>query len=60
MIIFLSSTLIEAPRIVPMFPAYYIFNGMLSILLFLHVFWTYFICKVVFKALYSGKVRFAQ
>jgi hypothetical protein len=50
------STLIEAPKIIPMFAAYYIFNGMLSILLALHIFWTYFICKVAFKALNSGKV----
>lgn len=39
-----------------MFSAYYIFNFMLTILLFLHAFWTYFICKVAFKALTTGKV----
>ena len=53
----LSSTLIEAPKIVPMFAAYYIFNSMLTILLCLHGFWTYFICKVAFKALSTGKVE---
>ena len=52
----LYSTTIEAPQIVEMFPAYYIFNGLLSILLVLHVIWTYFILKIVYKAMYSGKV----
>jgi len=39
-----------------MFPAYYIFNILLSILLVLHVIWTYYILKIVYKALSSGKV----
>lgn len=51
----LYSTTIEAPQIVEMFPAYYIFNGLLSILLVLHVIWTYFILKIIYKAMYSGK-----
>ena len=55
----LYSTTIEAPQIVEMFPAYYIFNGLLSILLVLHVIWTYFILKIIYKAMYSGKVIFA-
>ena len=50
------STTIEAPQIVEMFPAYYFFNGLLSVLLVLHVVWTYFILKIVYKAMYSGKV----
>ena len=54
----LYSTTIEAPQIVEMFPAYYIFNGLLSILLVLHVIWTYFILKIIYKAMYSGKVCF--
>lgn len=53
----LYSTTIEAPQIVEMFPAYYIFNGLLSILLVLHVVWTYFILKIVYKAMYSGKTE---
>jgi len=52
----LYSTTIEAPQIVEMFPAYYIFNGLLSILLVLHVIWTYFILKIIYKAMYSGKM----
>ena len=47
----------EAPQILPMFAAYYIFNSMLLVLLGLHVFWTYFILKVIVKALKSGRVR---
>jgi len=53
----MNSTLIEAPKIVPMFPAYYIFNGMLMILLVLHAFWTYYILKVAVKAVVSGKIE---
>ncbi len=53
----LYSTTIEAPQIVEMFPAYYFFNGLLSTLLVLHVIWTYFILKIVYKAMYCGKVR---
>jgi len=53
----LNSTLIEAPKIVPMFPAYYIFNSMLIVLLVLHAFWTYYILKVAVKAVVSGKIE---
>lgn len=55
----LYSTTIEAPQIVEMFPAYYFFNGLLSVLLVLHVIWTYFILKIVYKAMYSGKVLYS-
>ena len=55
-LLFLHSTLIEAPKLVPMFSAYYIFNTMLLILLALHLFWTYFIFKVIFKAISTGKL----
>ena len=41
-----------------MFPAYYIFNGLLSILLVLHVIWTYYILKMAFFAVYANKVGF--
>jgi len=47
----LYSSTIEAPQLVEMFPAYYIFNGLLSVLLVLHVIWTYFILKIGYKAL---------
>lgn len=51
------STSIEAPSILPMFPAYYIFNSMLLLLLCLHVAWTYMILKIAHNSLKSGKVR---
>lgn len=57
--IFLTcSTCIGAKEIVPMFPAYYIFNSLLLMLLLLHVIWTYFILKVLYRAILSGQVNF--
>jgi hypothetical protein len=53
----ICSTTVEAPQMVEMFPAYYIFNGLLSILLVLHVIWTYFIMKIAYNALSSSKVK---
>jgi len=51
------NTSIEAPQILPMFPAYYIFNGLLLLLLVLHVFWTYLILKIAYKALNAGQME---
>lgn len=51
------STSIEAPKLLPMFPAYYIFNSLLLILLVLHVFWTYLILKMVYGSLYGDQVQ---
>lgn len=51
------STSIEAPKIVPMFPAYYIFNSLLILLLFLHAIWTYLILKIAYRAFNAGQVR---
>lgn len=53
-IFFPCSTSIEAPKIVPMFPAYYIFNGLLILLLILHCFWTYLILKIAYNSLNAG------
>ncbi|XP_017777253.1 PREDICTED: ceramide synthase 6 [Nicrophorus vespilloides] len=53
----IKNTSIEAPTLVPMFPAYYIFNGLLVLLLVLHVFWTYLIIKIAYKALNSGQME---
>lgn len=50
------SSSVEAPQIVPMFPAYYIFNSMLLMLLLLHFAWTYMILQIVHSSLKSGKV----
>lgn len=51
------STSIDAKKVVPMFPAYYIFNGLLCLLLILHVFWTYLILKIAYKALNAGQME---
>ncbi len=40
----------EAPQLVQYFPAYFLFNGLLSILLLLNIMWSYYICKVVYTA----------
>ena len=45
---------IEAGQILTMFPAYYVFNFLLTTLLILHLFWGYFIIKVAYKV---GKNR---
>ena len=52
------SSTVEAPQIVEMFPAYYIFNGLFSILLVLHVIWTYFIYKVAYRSLTKSVSKF--
>ncbi|KAG7157369.1 ceramide synthase 6-like [Homarus americanus] len=53
----LYSTAIDAPTIVPMFPAYYIFNGLLFALLFLHVYWTYLILRIIATTITKGSVE---
>lgn len=50
------STSIEAPKIVPMFPAYYIFNSLLILLLLLHAIWTYLILQIAYRAFHAGQV----
>eukprot|EP00092_Neocalanus_flemingeri_P104255 GFUD01133514.1.p1 GENE.GFUD01133514.1~~GFUD01133514.1.p1 ORF type:complete len:114 (+),score=14.60 GFUD01133514.1:47-388(+) len=52
----LHSTLYDATMIIDMFPAYFIFNGLLVILQFLHIIWTYFLFKAVHKAVTKGTV----
>ncbi|KAH0821138.1 hypothetical protein GEV33_001653 [Tenebrio molitor] len=53
----IKHTLTDAMKIVPDFPAYYTFNGLLLLLLALHCFWTYLILKVVAKVLGEGQVE---
>jgi len=55
-IIFWLKKLVFPFQIVQMFPAYYIFNVLLSTLLILHVIWTYYILKILCQALLSGRV----
>jgi len=45
------STSIEAGQILTLFPAYYVFNFLLTTLLILHLFWGYFIIKVAYKVM---------
>lgn len=40
-----------------MFPAYYIFNSLLVLLLVLHIAWTYLILLIVRSSLKSGQVN---
>jgi len=51
------STSVEASKIVPMFPAYYIFNALLLLLLILHFIWTYLILKIAYNSFNAGQVR---
>jgi ceramide synthetase len=45
----------KALSIVPMFPAYYIFNGLLCALQALHIVWTWFIVRIAIHAVkYNG------
>lgn len=53
----LYSTAVDAPTIVPMFPAYYIFNGLLFVLLVLHVYWTYLILRIIANTITKGNVE---
>ncbi|XP_055693041.1 ceramide synthase 5 [Lutzomyia longipalpis] len=53
----LYNTSVEAPRILPMFPAYYIFNSLLVLLLVLHVVWTYLILQIAYTAVKSGQME---
>lgn len=47
----LRSTFFDAPSIIPMYPVYYIFNGLLVALVCLHIFWTYLIIKIVAESM---------
>lgn len=45
--------------LLPMFPAYYIFNSLLILLLALHLVWTWLILQVAYKAIRCGQVRWS-
>ncbi|XP_044741192.1 ceramide synthase 6 [Chrysoperla carnea] len=53
----IRSTSIEAPKILPMFPAYYIFNTLLLLLLVLHIIWTWLILRIAYHALRAGQME---
>ncbi|XP_059478927.1 ceramide synthase 6 [Neocloeon triangulifer] len=52
----IKATSIEAPTIVEMFPAYYIFNSLLLLLLVLHIGWTYLILRIVQNSIMAGQM----
>lgn len=43
----------EALLILPMFPAYYVFNSLLCALQILHIVWTWMIVKIALRAMSS-------
>ncbi|XP_053617765.1 ceramide synthase 2-like [Plodia interpunctella] len=51
------STSIRAPMLLPMFPAYYIFNSLLCLLLLLHVVWTWLILQIAYKTIQAGQME---
>lgn len=50
-------TTYEALSIIPFFPGYYVFNGLLCILQVLHLAWTWLIMRIVFYALQNDGMR---
>lgn len=50
-------TAYEALSIIPFFPAYYIFNGLLCLLQMLHLAWTWIIMRMVYDALKNDGMR---
>ncbi|VVC88820.1 unnamed protein product [Leptidea sinapis] len=43
--------------LLPMFPAYYIFNSLLCLLLALHIVWTWLILQLVYNSISAGKME---
>jgi len=50
------SIIMDAPKIVPMFPAVYFFDILLCLLVVLHLIWTYLILKIAYRAFNAGQV----
>ena len=57
MIRILYSTTYEAPHLMGMFGAYYIFNILLYILQVMHVIWFYMILRMAYKAILAGGIE---
>ncbi|OWR55056.1 ceramide synthase 6 like protein [Danaus plexippus plexippus] len=51
------STSIRAPMLLPMFPAYYIFNSLLCLLLILHIVWTCLILQIAYITIKAGQME---
>jgi sphingoid base N-palmitoyltransferase len=43
--------------LLPAYPVYYLLNSLLSIVLFLHIYWTYLIYKVLYDVITKGSVQ---
>ncbi|CAF1318972.1 unnamed protein product [Adineta steineri] len=52
----LYTTTFEELNILGLFPAYYVFNGLLILLQILHYYWFYLICQVAITAFRAGEV----
>ncbi|XP_062975942.1 ceramide synthase 5 isoform X2 [Elgaria multicarinata webbii] len=52
----LNTTLFESWEIIGPYPSWWLFNGLLLLLLVLHISWSYFIICIACKALARGKV----
>lgn len=54
----IRSTTLEAPYVAKMmFPAYYIFNGLLILLYILHIFWTKLILQLAYRTWTAGQLE---
>ena len=53
----ISYSAYHALFVVPMFPAYYFFNGLLCALQLLHIIWTWLILKITYEAIFNDGVR---
>jgi hypothetical protein len=54
------SVTVDAPQLVQYFPAYFIFNGLLSLLLLLNILWAYYILKVVYATVVGNSDSIAN
>ncbi|CAG0889939.1 unnamed protein product [Cyprideis torosa] len=51
------SGIFEAPKLYPVFPGYFLFNGLLLLLLSLHIFWTIAIVRMVVVTVQAGGMQ---
>ncbi|KAG9329139.1 hypothetical protein JZ751_004503 [Albula glossodonta] len=52
----LNTTVFESWEIIGPYPSWWLFNGLLLVLQTLHIFWSYLIARIAFKAIVRGKV----
>ncbi|ODM89717.1 Ceramide synthase 6 [Orchesella cincta] len=56
----INSLLFKAPAIISIFPVFYFLISMALVLQVLHVIWSYYILKIVAKAVFCGKVPISE